>query len=906
MTSTPPHPRSLAGLALSAILLVASTLRADPHDAPPGGDPAADRPLRVQLDLPAPLEVPEPSPAVARLLDQGYLSDEERAEIRVRHGVWTAEDLEDISRRARAAVIRGAWNDASLRDERAPAIERAHAALERGEPESALELLGDQASMRARRLRALANLALGRVPPALAELDAVAEGFVGAGPEQADEVAEGVRALVVRLRLRGPEGDVSGDYRALMGLLARAREERDKLSWMVRLAEGELLFSKGNYEEAGESLGELLALNGQSAEGWSLLGRTAVDSFDLERAEAIAARLHRLAMDDPSGDELEPASPAGGVIAALARLRERDAEGAVQALAPLMEKFPSHREMLAVRAAVAGVAYDFAGADGWLARLEAASPGAPSGYLEVGKACSFARQYEEAARYLEQAQARAPKDPEPAIALGLLEMQSGRLDRARTALEHAATLDRFNTQAANSLTLLRELAGFSIVESEHFTVRFAPGEDEILAREMLPALERIHARVTGNGPGGIDHVPAGRTVIELMPNHRWFSVRITGMPRLHTIAAATGPVIAMEAPRLGPGHLVGPYDWQRVVQHEFTHTVTLSRTKNRLPHWFTEAGAVYLEDRPRDERTARLIARAWREDELFDLDTINIMFVRPRRATDRSLAYAQGHWMYEFMIERFGPRAPLELMDLYAAGKGEEEAFEQVLGLSRARFLDEFKAWAGDQLRAWGALPPKGTPTLADLLGEGHDEESPEDGAPEMPTIERLEELRSQHPGHPQVLSALAHARAARAGDSLSPEDVSLLEELARARPFESLPHKALARWYLRAGSPDPSMAIEHLAWLDVREQHSPSFAVELARRYAATGDLTRAMESSERGVGIAPYDATIREFAATIALRAGDLAAAERHIEALGRLEPGNERHRQRLEAIRAKRRAG
>jgi len=29
-------------------------------------------------------------------------------------------------------------------------------------------------------------------------------------------------------------------------------------------------------------------------------------------------------------------------------------------------------------------------------------------------------------------------------------------------------------------------------------------------------------------------------------------------------------------------------------------------------------------------------------------------FVRPKRPTDRSLAYAQGHWMYQYMIEKWG------------------------------------------------------------------------------------------------------------------------------------------------------------------------------------------------------------------------------------------------------------
>src|SRR6185436_13057722 len=123
-------------------------------------------------------------------------------------------------------------------------------------------------------------------------------------------------------------------------------------------------------------------------------------------------------------------------------------------------------------------------------------------------------------------------------------------------------------------------------------------------------------------------------------------------PQIHTIAAATGRCIAMETPRDGRGHL-GTYDWVRVVRHEFTHTVTLARTNNRIPHWFTEAAAVYLELSPRDYPTCQLLAGALDNDRLFDMTEINTAFVRPRRQSDRQQAYAQGHWMYEFILQQW-------------------------------------------------------------------------------------------------------------------------------------------------------------------------------------------------------------------------------------------------------------
>ena len=199
----------------------------------------------------------------------------------------------------------------------------------------------------------------------------------------------------------------------------------------------------------------------------------------------------------------------------------------------------------------------------------------------------------------------------------LLELQSGRDMRAKDALRRAVALDPFNDRAANSLKLAEELLTYRTIESEHFIVRYRDGIDAVLAPEMLPVLERIHAEVAG--PDAFDHEPDRKTVIELMPDHEWFGVRITGMPRIHTMAASTGPVIAMESPQDGPGHPIGTYDWPRTLKHEYAHTVTLSRTRNRIPHWFTEAAAVWVEDAPRPPQWWSLLAAAYDAGRLFTL-----------------------------------------------------------------------------------------------------------------------------------------------------------------------------------------------------------------------------------------------------------------------------------------------
>jgi len=113
-----------------------------------------------------------------------------------------------------------------------------------------------------------------------------------------------------------------------------------------------------------------------------------------------------------------------------------------------------------------------------------------------------------------------------------------------------------------------------------------------------------------------------------------------------------------------------------------------------------------------------------------------------------------------------------------------------------------------------------------------------------------------------------------------------------------------LAKLYLEGasgpgGASAAEAAIEHLEFLDAREQNSAVYAVELAKRYAALGRWEEAQQKAERATRIAPFDADWRELAATIAIKRRDYPAARRHIEALTALEPDREVHQKRLEAL-------
>lgn len=912
------------GLAASTLLAPAATI------ANAAGRQPADEPVASPESKPAgakPMDAPDLAETVKAAIDAPFLKPAEAQLLRLFHGLATEADLDSIDRRAGWSLLLGRFDDSSLAHPQTSGLDRVEGLLAQGDATGALAAIENDASPRALRLRVVALEMAGRFDEAIAAgapaLQLLASGTARA--DSAEQVIEAVRVAAILARLRAPADGAGGsDHRAMMSLLRDARAKFSRIDWRIDLAEAELLYEKDALAQAQEALDAALSKNPSAAAAWSLLGQMAVNAFDMASAEAIAARLDLL-----TG---APGAPLAAVVRARAMLRLNDPELAWAALAPALAKYPARRDLLEMQAAIQSVRFDEPGTEALLAEYDRRSPGSPRALYEAGKAIAEARQYARGADLLRRAVERQPFWPTPAIELGLLYIQSGEDEAALATLERATELDPFNVRASNCLKLVRDLATYIRHESPHFVVRSKPGAefaaDALLAAEMLPVLEENHRKVTGapeSVVGGLDHEPAQRTIIELLPNHRAFAVRIVGMTQIHTIAASTGPIIAMEAPREGPGHS-GPYDWERVLRHEYTHTVGLSKTGNRIPHWFTEAQAVFLEQAPRDDSTCRLLADALAADELFDFQAINIAFVRPKRPQDRSLAYAQGHWMYQYMVETFGPRAPLKLMDLYAKGVREEDAFEQVLELSREKFFSAFRAWATEQVIAWGMLPPKGQPSVLEMLKAEAAAEppvpAPAEAVPIDPAVEAVGDLNpkqaqpdaarvalwlEKYPAHPEVLELALDEALAKLGRA-EPDAtlIPLLERYAAARPVDPKPHRLLARIYLALptleaseAGPGPLAAIPHLEYLDVREDRLPIYAAQLAALYARAGDLEKASQKAERATRVSPYDAKHRELAAGLALQRQDPATAKRHILVLIAIEPDRAIHKKRLEAV-------
>ncbi|MGB0767017.1 MAG: tetratricopeptide repeat protein, partial [Phycisphaeraceae bacterium] len=828
---------------------------------------------------------------VQTLLDDELLTDAQRRDAMIFHGRW--DEVGELSPRDQLRLRVLQHRVMPTPEERDDGIEALARAIEApsaadlyqfataawlgGEPAEALSIPDDfdldAEAIRWRLLRAEACEDLGRYPDAVEQLAPIRERVRDDLDKltSAEDLTAAARAVLTLARL---EGRPAADFHLANKLLAKARDEADPLYWPAYVAEAELLYAKGNPQQAMEAIGQALSLNPKSSEAWHLFGSMRCRFFDFDSANRAVRELHAI----------NPKHPLADALAVEIALRQKDVESAIKALEPALERYPRHRGLLALNAAAQAMTYDEASKRAALDRFAELAPGNPVAEHAVGQALSDARQYALAEPHLKRAIEMMPGWSKPQLTLGELYVQWGKLDAAATQLRLAASLDPFHKQITNQLTLVTEMLGYDVIERAQFTVRYLPGVDEVLARDVALHMDKLVDRFIAR----FAHDPPALTQIDLMPDDQHFAVRITGMPDVWTIAACTGDVIAMTPPRPGPKRAYGTYNWHNVMGHEYAHVVNLSQTDNRVPHWFTEGCAVNMETTGRLWSQYQLLAECYNNDRLFDYDALNWGFIRPTESYHRPLAYAQSAWIKQYIEETFGWDKAIEMLTLYRRGVGEHEVIRRVFDADVASFMDGFSAWAGDRVAAWGMSTYGVEIEDADLLDVIATQDVERIGQ------ERLDKLLAEHPGEPMLLKIIAQ-RAIKSGDA--ERAIAAIKRYQEARPVDPWSARELARLALQSG--DTATAVAALKTLDTIEGDAAEYAVELARVYRGRKDYERALHYAERALFREPYNATLRESAATIAIQQGDLSRAAFHVESLAILEPERSIHPKRLSVL-------
>jgi cellulose synthase operon protein C len=504
--------------------------------------------------------------------------------------------------------------------------------------------------------------------------------FVDRYNAQRDEIAKSADALLIvgqaseryyRAKARGEE--LSESLNDVITEVYEGAIKADPHCWQAPWLEGRLFLAGYDESKAMPELTRALQINPLAAEVLVTLGMADLQGYKLAAGRSKAERALRV---NPRY------APAHVLLADLNISDERFVDAKAAARKAVAEN-PRDEDGLARLAASCRLLVDPVGAAAAEGVALANNPRPATFYAALGERLSDRRKYHEAERAYLFAGRADPRRADAPIGLGMLYMQIGREAEAKALFDAAFDADPFNVRAFNQMKVLKHMASYSPVATDHFSVLVEPKQDALLGKYISRYLESIYPELTTR----FGYSPPGLTKIEIMTTHQWFSARTIGLPFVPTVGACTGTVVALASPRTTGK----PFNWARVLKHELVHVITLQQTGFNIPHWYTEALAVESEGFPRpQEWNKMLLARVPTRSKLLNLDTINLGFIRPKEPEERSLAYCQAQLYAQYMLKRFGPDSLIKMLDAYRRGLTTDRAVASCFHVEKADFEAQY------------------------------------------------------------------------------------------------------------------------------------------------------------------------------------------------------------------------
>jgi tetratricopeptide (TPR) repeat protein len=211
--------------------------------------------------------------------------------------------------------------------------------------------------------------------------------------------------------------------------------------------------------------------------------------------------------------------------------------------------------------------------------------------------------------------------------------------------------DGYDVTAFNLVTLRDQMAKFQTLTNENFIVHMTPLEAGLYGDLVLEMLSREREFMTRKY--GVKLTQP--TVVDIFPEQKDFGVRTFGMPdNPGYLGVCFGSVITANSPA---SQAENPANWQDVLWHEFTHVITLTASKNKMPRWFSEGISVY-EERQANPAWGERMNLGYRDmilnGELTPLGKLSSAFLAPKDSQHLLFAYYESSLVIDFIVQKFG------------------------------------------------------------------------------------------------------------------------------------------------------------------------------------------------------------------------------------------------------------
>lgn len=543
---------------------------------------------------------------------------------------------------------------------------------------------------------------------------------------------------------------------------------REKSYWPAHYESGQLFLEKYNQAETQKSLEAAVKINPNAADIHAARAALHLQNYDLQPAETAIERAL----------ECNPRHVEAHRLKADLMMANFEVVEAAEQLEATRKLNPAAEETLGRLAAaylvLDGYQADLAGtrAGQLIDEVTTRNPHAGRFFQVLATQLEARRKFDAAERFFREALERLPQLIGPRSGLALMYMRIGREAEAQQLFDEAFEVDPFNVRVSNMLKVLEVLDEYTTLETEHFLIRYDPQKDKILARYMARYLEEVYPMLCKQ----LGYEPAEKSLFEIFNTarntngHGWFSARMIGLPYVGTVGACAGTMVALTS----PNDAKQTFNWAQVVKHEFVHVINLQQTQFNIPHWFTEALAVWNEGYPRSEEWNAMLAHRVPRGDVFTLENLNLGFIRPKSGLDWQMAYCQAELYAEYMLETYGESAFAQLLDAYTTCISNEDAIRQAFDVP----LEEFEQGYTEYING-----------VVDTITS--------DSPAEQLTEAQLRELLKTEPENPDALSQLA---VLHLGRKEYPQARRLAQQVIESQPQHQLANYVIARLHLVTG----------------------------------------------------------------------------------------------------------
>jgi len=230
-------------------------------------------------------------------------------------------------------------------------------------------------------------------------------------------------------------------------------------------------------------------------------------------------------------------------------------------------------------------------------------------------------------------------------------LRLGQSDEGWKLAEEVHQQDGYDVTAFNLVTLHDQMAKFQTLTNENFIIHMTPLEAGLYGDLVLEMLSREREFMTHKY--GVKLIKP--TVVDIFPEQKDFGVRTFGMPdNPGYLGVCFGSVITANSPA---SQAENPANWQDVLWHEFTHVITLTASKNKMPRWFSEGISVY-EERQANPAWGEHMNLGYRDmilnGELTPLGKLSSAFLAPKDSQHLLFAYYESSLVIDFIVQKFG------------------------------------------------------------------------------------------------------------------------------------------------------------------------------------------------------------------------------------------------------------